>query len=163
MTTEKSKDVDVIVSDAVDVVDEATRANTGDVAAAIVAMNTPGNSAIYSSIVGDSFEARKSIVNAMTTSEPIDEHLGEVIRLANYVIQAVTLLDDEGQSNVAPRVILIDEDGTAYHGTSVGLFSSLQNLSAILGEPATWPEAVEIAVAREKTRKGFQVFTIRLV
>lgn len=146
-----------------DVVDEETKSTRTDVAAVIQSMSDPNQNTIYSSIVGDSFATKLEIAAAMTTSVPVDEHLGEVINLRNFIIQPVELTDDNGTINTAPRVILIDDDGTTFHGTSVGLLSALRNIVAVVGEPVGWDSFIPIQVVQEKTRKGFKVFTIKFV
>lgn len=133
-----------------------------DVAGAIAGLNTPGSS-FYSSITGGDFAQRKLVAAALTSSSPIDEHLGETIDLVNVIVMPVELADDQGTINTAPRVILIDKDSNAYHATSVGLLSAIRNLFATLGEPATWPEALPVKVVQQKGRNGFKFFTINLV
>ena len=63
------------------------------------------------------------------------------------------------------RIILITEEGKAYHAISGGIFSALKNIASILGMPGSdnenWP--VDISPVREKTRAGRQVFTLKVV
>jgi len=157
---------ETIIDDTVDaVVEEATEVgatNATDVVAAIRSLNEPG-AAFYSSITGTDFAARKKVAAALTTSVPLDENLGREIALRDFVVLPVDLANDQGEVNTAPRVILISEDGTAYHATSTGLLSAIRNLIATLGEPATWPEAVPIKVVQQKGSNGYRFFTINLV
>lgn len=145
----------------IDSTDDTTRG--GDVASLISSITDTSNEGFYSSLVANTFEDRIKIAAAMTTSEPVDKHLGEVIQLENFIVQVVTLVDDDGTVNDAPRVILIDADGTTYHATSTGLLGSLRNIVKMVGEPAVWEKPIAITVNRERTRKGFNVFTIRFV
>lgn len=133
-----------------------------DVTSAIAGLNNP-DSSFYSSIKGGDFAARKKVAAALTSSSPIDEHLGETLDVVNVIVMPVELANAQGEVNTAPRVILIDANGTAYHATSVGLLSAVRNLFATLGEPAEWPEAVQVKVVQQKGRNGFKFFTINLV
>lgn len=158
----EAKTVDVPGTD-LDTVDEATRNTVTDVAQAIRDLNTPGSAAIYSSINAATFEDRIRIVSALSGSESADDNKGAVINLKDFVIQAVDITDDNGVTNKVPRVVLIDEDGTAFHATSVGIFSAIENLIAIVGEPSTWEKSIPTVVVEQKTRKGFKVLTLQYV
>lgn len=150
---------DTTIADVAEIVDEATTVGSTDVAEIIKGLNNP-SSAMYSSIKTDDFASRLRIVQAMTTSSPVDDHLGETINLTNFIVQPVDLVNATGEVNTAPRIVLIDADGTAYHATSVGLLTALRNVTGVLGEPSTWPEAVPIVVIEQKSRNGYKFFTI---
>lgn len=161
----KTSDIEAVVTEVtedVDAIEEGIVVSATDVTAAIAGLNTP-NSSFYSSIKGGDFAAKKKVAAALTSSAPIDEHLGDVIQLVNVIVMPVDLANDKGEVNTAPRVILIDADGNAYHATSVGLLSAIRNLLGTLGEPEEWPEPVAVKVVQQKGRNGFKFFTINLV
>jgi hypothetical protein len=142
---------------------EIVRSSATDVVGAIQGLNNP-ESAFYSSIKGTDFNARKAVAAALTSSTPIDESMGQTIQLVNFIVQPVDLVDDDsGEVTTAPRVILIDDEGKAYHATSVGLLSSVRNIVSVLGEPSDWPEPVAVRVEQQKGRNGFKFFTIKFV
>ena len=156
-------DVDVEDTTADDVIEEAVMVSGAtDVVAAIQGLNNP-DSAFYTSVKGTDFAAKKAVASALTSSEPIDEHLGETIAMRNVIVMPVDLANAQGEVNTAPRVIVIAEDGKAYHATSVGMLSAIRNLFATLGEPDSWPEAVPIKVVQQKGNNGYKYFTINLV
>lgn len=133
-----------------------------DVAAAIQGLNT--GAAFFSTVKGDDFDTKLAVAEALTTSLPVDENLGKLINLANIIVQPVELTDEKtGEVNTAPRVVLLDADGTAYHGTSVGLLSSVRNILAALGDPSTWAKPVSINVVKQKGNNGYSFFTIKFV
>lgn len=144
-----------------EVVESQSRGVT-DVSAAIAGMND-SSAAFYTSIKGTDFAARKLIAAAQTKSQPLADHLNKEISLRNFIVQSVTLEDEKGNVNEAPRVTLIDEDGTAFHATSVGLLSALRNIIATLGEADTWPEALPVRVVEQRGRNGYRFMTIELV
>lgn len=121
-------------------------------------------SGIVSTLRGDSMEARKATLNAVTNASPISEHLGETINLVHVVVQAVTIVDDKtGEATDAVRAILLDADGSAYAATSDGLMGSLRDVFGIMGQPDTWPEPLPIKVVEKRGRSGFRFYKIELV
>lgn len=147
-----------------EVVAEAIQSSgTTDVVVAIQGLNNPGNR-FYSSIKSENFADKLKIAAALTTSIPIDENLNKEIKLVNFIVQPVDLVNEKtNEINTAPRVVMIDADGTAYHATSIGLLSSLENIVSVLGEPSSWPAPVSIQVVKQKGNKGFSFFTIKFL
>lgn len=116
---------------------------------------------VFTTIQGDDFAAKAQVLAAITDAEPLSEHLGETINLANIVAQAVEVADDQtGELSQAIRVILLDDEGNAYAGLSEGLFRSIQNIVAILGQPHTWPHPYPMKVVEKRSRRGFRFYSI---
>lgn len=118
-----------------------------------------GKSSVFSSITGTDFASKLAVLNATTNSKPLAENLGKTIWIENIVVQFVSIKDQqnpEGPRVPAKRSILIDQDGTAYHAISNGVFSGIENLIGIVGQPHTWPFALPIVVTREGA--GIQKF-----
>lgn len=126
-----------------------------------------GNVNVFSTVVGDDFDAKKKVLGAVTNAVPIGDHIAEHIELENVVIQMVEIARRDPAGNVvtnsqgdpvmfwAPRVILIDgETGTAYYGISPVLAKAVETFIGVLGKPHTWPELVGMKVLREKARVG---------
>jgi hypothetical protein len=143
-------------------VEEAVRTSgSTDVAGVIASLNNL-DEAFYTSIKGTDFATRKSVAKALTTSVPIDENLGKTIALRNVILMPVEIADDDGNVNTAPRIVMIDNDGVAYHAISIGLLTAVRNLFASVGEPDSWPEPIDVKIVKEGvgTRK---YFTLNLV
>jgi hypothetical protein len=158
---ESKNTVDTVDNEAVE--EAAASSGVTDVAEIIKSLNTP-NVSLYSSIKADSFESRLAIASAMTTSLPLDENLGKTIDLTNFIVQPVDLVNQEtGETNTAPRIVLIDKDNVAYHATSIGILSSLRNMISVLGEPASWPAPVSVQIVKQKGRNGYSFFTVKFV
>lgn len=125
-----------------------------------------GNVSVYSTVQGTDFEAKKTVLNAVTSALPLADNLGKHIDLENVVVQAVDLDRRDPQGNVVtdehgtpqkitqPRVILIDADGTAYYAISPVVLKALETFMGVLGQPHEWPEPVGMKVTREKARIG---------
>jgi hypothetical protein len=144
--------------------DEETKAvGKTDVGAVIKGLNDP-DSGLYTSIRGNDFATKKAVAAAVLGSQPIGDHLGETLHLKDVIVLPVDLANSAtGEIDTAPRVILIDKDGAAFHGTSIGMLSAVRNIFAVLGEPAEWPETVPVKIIRKKGNNKFHFFTIELV
>lgn len=126
-----------------------------------------GRTNVFSTVVGDDFNAKLKVLGAVTTAEPIADHLGEHIELENIVVQMVELTKRDQHGNAvlkpngdpvmfwAPRVIFIDgESGTAYYGISPVLAKAVETFIGLLGQPSTWPELLGVKINRRKARVG---------
>lgn len=130
------------------------------------AINTlkAGQSNIMSTFKVDSQAGKIAVFNAMTNAESLADNLGTVINLRNVVIQPVEMPVDEkdeakGTAPV-PRIVLVDEDGTAYAALSNGIFKSLENIFAIFGYPTEWTEPVSVIAEEKRSRNGFRFMTL---
>lgn len=135
-----------------------------DVESAIRGLNNP-DAAFYTSMKNDTFEGKVAVAQALSVSKPVADNLGTEFRLKHFIVQSVQIADDDNPEiiNEAPRVTLIDDQGNAFHGTSVGLLSSVRNLIAQLGEPETWTVAPRVQVVEERGRRGYRYQTIKLL
>lgn len=126
-----------------------------------------GHSNVVSTFEDSSWDTRLATFDAMTNALPVSENLGTVINLRNWVIQPVSMPVDEKDLSkgtaLVPRIILIDEDGTAYAAISSGILTSLQNLGGVFGAPSSWPGAIPVAVTEQKSRAGFRFMTLNIV
>ena len=119
---------------------------------------------LYSTIIADDLDGKKKVLNAITNSVPVSDHLRKKIMLKDFVIQAASMIDDEtAEERDVLRTILIAADGVAYHAISDGLFKALQTYTGLLGHPSEWPEeGIAVTVEEVKSRRGFKFFTIKL-
>lgn len=123
-----------------------------------------GRSNVMSTFKGDSFTDKVAVIDAMTNAKPLSENLGTVINLKNVVIQVIEMPEEvngakTGKMVEAPRIILVDEDGTSYAAISNGILKSLENFFGVLGQPDEWPAALPIVVTEERSRSGFRFMT----
>jgi len=113
---------------------------------------------------GSTFDERKVVVKAMTTAEPLKDHMDKPIKLRTFVVQGVELSPDEdGEVTNAIRTILVTTDGKAYAAVSDGIFKALQAMVQVLGPVNEWPaEGVLVKAVSGKARRG-SFFTLELV
>lgn len=89
-------------------------------------------------------------LSAISNSTPLSEQVNKSLRLANVVVQQVTLTDDEtGEVTDAARTVLVTDSGDAYHAVSKGVLTSIRNILSIAGDPATWPAPLEVVPVTE--------------
>ena len=110
----------------------------------------------------DTPEGQDMAFAALQSSEPLSEHLGEVINLVHFMGQTINVVADEttGEMTVRVRTVIIDDKGNAYAATSDQLLNSLVTLTAIYGPPAHWSAPKPIVVKEERSRRGFRFFTV---
>jgi len=136
--------------------------SSDDVLAKIASVNGQ-NMSFYSTMDSSDPATKMALLQAITESEPVADHLRETINLKNFALQSTTMIDtDTGEEVPILRTILIDADGTAYHAISDGLFKSLQVYTGLLGHPSTWEAPVPVIVDEKRGRSGYRFMTIKL-
>lgn len=101
------------------------------------------------------------------TSNPLNklkEHVNEVLSLVHVSVECVEVSKEDapGGKVIAPRIVLITEDGQSYACVSVGVYQSLKRMFTLLGTPDTWAEPVKIKPVLISTKNG-QVLSLNLV
>jgi len=140
----------------------ATASGGSDVRQAIHGLNNV-DSDFYSTVTANTFAEKLALAKAINDSTPLDEALGEVFNLDQYIVQAVDIVDGQsGEVVTAPRVTLISDAGKAYHGTSKGLLTSIRNLNATVGDRSNWDGPIPIQVVKAGIRPR-AYFTIKFV
>lgn len=111
---------------------------------------------MYCSLVINTDEDRKKLYNLLGNCDfRIADKLNTEIALKDVLIQKFNNVDDEtGTIEEKYRVILIDADGKTYASGSKGLYRSLGQLLAIMGEPSTWSEPIKIKVVETNLRNN---------
>lgn len=101
------------------------------------------------------------------TSNPankLKEHVNEVLSLVHVSVECVEVSKEDAAEGkaIAPRIVLITEDGQSYACVSVGVYQSLKRMFTLLGTPDTWTGPVKIKPVLISTKKG-QVLSLNLV
>lgn len=119
---------------------------------------------VYSTFVADDVESQKRLAVAVTDAEPLRDHLKETINLKEFVVQATTMVDENGEERDILRIILVSAEGKAYSASSDGLFKVLQTYTGIFGHPSGWPaEGIPVQAVETMGRRGFRYLTLKLV
>lgn len=120
--------------------------------------------AMYCSFVADTPEKKMQLVNAMNNPDfNVSDCINQVILLRDVFVQTVMCRNEEtGEENPAPRVVLIDKDGKAYHAVSVGIFSSLKNILFAFGQPSEWDAPIPVKIEQIQRGKN-RMYTLKVV
>ena len=107
---------------------------------------------------------KMKMLNVINNSEPLLEMVGKQINIKDVVLQTVEIANPTtGEVESTVRITLVDEKGTAYHATSIGIAQSLRQLFNIVGDPETWGQAITANVLEKKGRNGFRFLTLDFV
>lgn len=90
------------------------------------------------------------LFNAMNNPKKrIGDCINMTINVKHVFCEVVTCVNREtGESNLCPRIVLIDTDGVGYQAVSLGVFSALKKIFAIKGDPTTWKKPVKLQVVQ---------------
>lgn len=120
---------------------------------------------MYCSMAIDTLEDKKKLFNLLGNCDyRISDKLNTEIELKDVLVQKFETIDDEnGTLEDKYRVILIDKDGKTYASGSKGLYRSLGQFLAIMGEPSTWANPVKIKVEEVGIKNGGKTFVIKTI
>lgn len=100
---------------------------------------------------------------AISNSTLLTEQVNKELRVANIIVQLVTLTDDEtGEVTKAARTVLVTDEGDAYHGTSKGLLTSVRNILGVAKDPSTWPAPL-VVIPKQEGQAPRQYTTLKIV
>lgn len=104
------------------------------------------------------------LFNAMNNPEKrIGDCINMTINVKHVFCEVVTCVNREtNETNMCPRIVLIDTDGVGYQAVSLGVFSALKKIFAIKGSPTTWKKPVKLQVV-QITRGDRKLLTFNMV
>lgn len=107
--------------------------------------------------------SEKVLFNAVNNPQKrFRECINMPIKLAHVYVEAVQVTNREtGEISVAPRSVLIADDGTSYTCVSTGVFSALKKLFQIKGTPDTWEKPVTI-IPKVVLKGEYQITTFEI-
>lgn len=115
---------------------------------------------VYSSLVPETDEERKTLYNAtVAPGMRLSQMIGKTIDLVHVYVELIELTDQQtGETYQAPRIVLIDKDGSSYACVSGGILRALNRIYAIFG-PAPWKDGLIVEVQQLEVR-GNRVYTL---
>lgn len=104
------------------------------------------------------------LFNAMNNPEKrIGDCINLTIEVKHVFCEVVTCINREtGESNICPRIVLIDKDGVGYQAVSMGIYSALKKIISIKGNPANWKKPVKLQI-NQITKGDRKLLTFNLV
>lgn len=117
---------------------------------------------VVSSYEGADFETLVQVASVVGNAEKLSENLDKPLNIVHYVAQQteVESRTKPGVMEPAVRIVLVDDDGSAYAAMSTGIAKSLENLVGIVGRPATWKAPIKLKVVEQQGRNG-KYFTVK--
>lgn len=118
--------------------------------------NPHDNNSRYLAKTPQTSEQASALFTAMNNpTAAISQNINNTINVDNVYIQAVTVNDMiTGEERTLPRVVLIDDEGKSYGGTSSGIFNALEKLFTLYGTPDTWQAPITIKIKQVKVNRG---------
>lgn len=111
----------------------------------------------YCSMPVETREEAMALAKALSNAESLDDHIGEVYHLENYVIQPVRLTDREtGEVRDANRIVLMCEEGN-FGTASTGVETSMRNIvTAMKKFPAPWTPGIAFKAVKIQGTNGYK-------
>lgn len=106
------------------------------------------NTPMYCSFTPKTEAEKISLFNAINNPEKrLADCINMQINVVHIYAEIVQCVDDEtGEVSSAPRIVFIDDKGTAYQCVSLGIFSAVKKIIKIIGEPVTWKKPLKVEV-----------------
>lgn len=99
----------------------------------------------YSSFKPKSDAERVAFFNAVNSpSKRLKEMVNTEVEVEHIYAEQVEFVQEDGTIEPGVRIVFISPDGTSYQASSKGVFSSVQKLMQIVGEPSTWKKSIKI-------------------
>lgn len=116
---------------------------------------SPEAKGTYCSIQGGDRKTRAAIYNAMNNpTHKVADFINKTIKVKDVFVEMINMENEEtGESQVAPRVVLIDDKGEAYQAVSAGMFNAVKNAIQVFGAP-TWEEPLPFTIKQVNVKNG---------
>lgn len=133
--------------------------NTESIKTASEVMNT-GMS--YTDMDLSAMDTAKNFYNAVSQPDmALKECVNIPIAMTHVSIEVCEVRSELNGDVIAPRIVILDEDGKSYQAVSVGVYQSLKRIFALFGTPDTWKGPLTVVPMLTSTKKG-QVLSLRL-
>ena len=114
-----------------------------------------GNS--YCSIKVDPTDRKTAakVYNALNNPEyRIADFINKDIFVSDVLVEVAEVMNEEtGELEHAPRVVLIDDKGSAYQSVSIGMLNVVKNAVKVFGEP-TWEPPLVMTIKQKPVGRG---------
>lgn len=101
----------------------------------------------FCSMKANDNKSKAMLFKAMNNPEKrIGDCINTLIKVKDVYCETVQVVSNEtGETEWVPRVVLIDENGTAYQAVSMGVYSALAKVIRVFGMPS-WNEPIPIKI-----------------
>lgn len=117
----------------------------------------------YSSMNVQDHDQAVAFYNAVTNpTGKLKEHINETLNLVHVSVEPIEVKNEDGTPKIAPRIVLVTDNGESYSCVSVGVYGALKRIFSLFGTPDTWTNPLPIKPVLQATKKG-QVLSIQLI
>lgn len=98
-----------------------------------------------------------------TADKRSDDVLNTVLTIKHVLAHNVDLTDSAtGEVTPSVRIVLVTMEGETIGTVSKGIFSSLQSITSIVGQPP-WVNGIQLMIKPVKTRSGFRTLVLEFI
>lgn len=116
----------------------------------------------FCSFKAETVEEKAALYNAMNDPDvQIADHIGQMINMRDIIIEAIDLLNEEGELHTVPRCTIIDVDGNSYSSTSIGIYNALRKISGIFHK-SHFENGLPVRVKQLSLEGGRRTYTLNL-
>lgn len=109
-------------------------------------------------------EQALDLFEALSNADALDDHIGEVIHVHDYVVQNVQMVDAEtGELTARHRIVLMCDEGN-FGTVSTGVETAMRNLTVALAKfPAPWNPPIALKPVKQQGNKGYKFTSLERV
>lgn len=118
--------------------------------------------AFYTTMQAKTNEEKMALAHSMMNPDNnLRDCINMTLNIKDVICEIVDVSREDGTSSEAPRIILIDTEGTSYVCVSTGIWNALKKIILIFGAP-TWEEGLPLKV-RQINKKDRAILTLDMV
>lgn len=119
----------------------------------------------YCSMAAKTVEEKKKLFNAINaTGKQLKDMVNMDLDVRHVYAETVEFVDKaDGTVTPGVRMVIIDDNGESYQTCAQGVFSSLQKMFSIYGEPNSWKSPIKVKVKQLNRGDNRNVLYLELV
>ena len=109
-------------------------------------------------------EEKKEFYNAIASpDEKLSDFINKTIVITNVFVSPVEMTDQNtGEMVILPRIVIIDATGVSYGCVSKGIYTAINNIIEIFGEPSP-ATPITVGIKQMNGRNGYSFLTMKVI
>ena len=109
-------------------------------------------------------EEKKEFYNAIASpDEKLSDFINKTIVITNVFVSPVEMTDQNtGETVILPRIVIIDASGVSYGCISKGIYTAINNIIEIFGEPSP-ATPITVEIKQMNGRNGYSFLTMKVI
>ena len=123
-----------------------------------------GNSGLWTSLDRTNPEHQGIMVKCLGTADKrSDDVLNQILTIKHVLAHNVDLVDSQtGEVTPSVRIVLVTMDNETIGTVSKGIFSSLQSITSIVGQPP-YDQGLRVRIKPVTTRNGYRTLVLEFI